>query len=186
MGELKKVGDLENMAITVKCPVYPQYTINIATYTNVKNCDEVKKMIVGNEVEATALNPRMIADLVQVFAAASKSIHSHVNNNKATKTLHSEVIYSLAPSRNISDSFRRFGMDVNDSCVMIVEISDGPSRMDEIQSRIKGDMTTDVSSLADEPRIKKVYKIKEDESKVGTLVDAILCRMACKEFVNFK
>ena len=61
------------------------------------------------------------------------------------------------------------------------------STMKEISMKIEGDLV-DISKLcdfADIEQIKKIYKVKEPELSVGTLEDALLCRMASKEFVTF-
>ena len=56
----------------------------------------------------------------------------------------------------ISDAFKRFGMNPSDGCMLIVEVTDGKSKIEEIQSKVQGQLVDATHNMADETLIKKV------------------------------
>ncbi|KAI0229839.1 hypothetical protein LSAT2_019764 [Lamellibrachia satsuma] len=91
-------------------------------------------------------------------------------------------------SLQISDAFRRFGMGDKDTSVLLVQIhSRGQGTLSQVAEHVQGEMVnlSRLQQLNDVNRIKKVYKIQEAELKASTLLDAVVGRMATKEFVSF-
>ena len=58
--------------------------------------------------------------------------------------------------------------------------------MAEVCKQVDGDPMelTSLKDISSEVDIKKVYKIKELELTVGTLVEAVVARMASKDFIT--
>ena len=58
-------------------------------------------------------------------------------------------------------------------------------QIEDVKKSVKGDLLdiSQLSELTDSDEIKKVYKIKDAELLVGTLLDAVVNRISCKEFV---
>ena len=57
----------------------------------------------------------------------------------------------------------------------------------ELESIVQGELTDidKVRELCDEKEIKKIYKIKEEELKVGSLLEAVINRISTKDIITF-
>ncbi|KAK2166492.1 hypothetical protein NP493_1318g00010 [Ridgeia piscesae] len=177
------------MAIeTFQNEIFPDSAISVALFESVANCNDLKKLAMTGELDATLLNPSMIVDTFQILVACNKALHLDRCKKRVTRTLHSEVIYNLSPSKNISDAFRKFGMGDKDTSVLLVQIhSLRKGTLSEVAEHVQGEMV-DLSRLqevSDVNKIKKIYKVQEAELRVSTLLDAIVSRMTSKEFVSF-
>ncbi|XP_074646432.1 EKC/KEOPS complex subunit TPRKB-like isoform X2 [Tubulanus polymorphus] len=143
----------------------------------------------NGEIEVALLNPKMIIDRFQVLCAATKALHLSVNGKMVTRNLHSEIIYNMSPSKNISDAFKKYGSSDKDTSIMFVQICKVNTSMDEISTflssvdgiRIGTDL---VNQFTDETAIKKMCKIKEKELEVGSLLEAVIGRSASKDIVS--
>ncbi|XP_031560571.1 EKC/KEOPS complex subunit TPRKB-like isoform X3 [Actinia tenebrosa] len=126
-----------------------------------------------------------IADPFQVVLAAHKALHLSKLQKTKTKTLHSEIIFNLSPTNNITDSFKKFGLSENDTTLLLAVITtgDGVEKMRAISQHVKGRQVpiSNLKTLADQQAIKKVYKIQDCELKVSSLTESVICRMATKD-----
>lgn len=177
------------MAIeTFQNDIFPDSEISVALFESVANCNDLKKLAMTGALDATLLNPSMIVNTFQVLVASNKALHLDRCKKRVTRTLHSEVIYNLSPSKNISDAFRRFGMGDKDTSVLLVQIhSQGQGTISQVAKHVQGEMVnlSRLQYLSDVNKIKKIYKVQESELRVSTLLDAVVGRMASKEFVSF-
>jgi len=57
----------------------------------------------------------------------------------------------------------------------------------ELESVVQGELTdiAGIQDICNEKEIKKIYKIKEEELKVGSLLEAVINRISTKEIVAF-
>ncbi|KAL1276051.1 hypothetical protein QQF64_035674 [Cirrhinus molitorella] len=144
-------------------------------------------MAVNGEIKGALINPTMVVDAFQILVAANKAVHLHKNGKMKTRSLYSEIIFNLSPTNNISEAFKRFGISDNDSAVHIVLVhnKDETLNIDDIISKVDGQQIAvdQVSVLTDVAKIKKLYKVAPQEEKCGSLLDAVVCRMATKDVV---
>ncbi|KAK5896018.1 hypothetical protein CgunFtcFv8_009663 [Champsocephalus gunnari] len=102
-----------------------------------------------------------------------------------TRSLYSEIIFNLSPTNNISEAFKRFGCSDGDDSVLVVFIhnEDESQLLADLTARVSGRQVPveEVSSLTDHAKVKKLYKVTQEEEKSGTLLDAVVCRMAAKD-----
>lgn len=102
-----------------------------------------------------------------------------------TRSLFSEIIFNLSPTNNISEAFKRFGISDGDDSVLVVLVhsQDESQLLSDITDRVKGRQVPveDVSLLSDHAKIKKLFKVTPQEEKCGSLLDAVVCRMATKD-----
>ncbi|XP_018941569.1 EKC/KEOPS complex subunit TPRKB isoform X2 [Cyprinus carpio] len=142
-------------------------------------------MAVNGEIKGALINPSMVVDAFQILVAANKAVHLHKNGKMKTRSLYSEIIFNLSPTNNISEAFKRFGISDSDSAVHIVLIhnKDETLNIEDIIGKVDGQqMAVDrVSDLTDVAKIKKLYKVAPQEEKCGSLLDAVVCRMATKD-----
>jgi EKC/KEOPS complex subunit CGI121/TPRKB len=174
------------MDLSEKFNLVGNWHLSVALYSSVSNCAELKQLAMKGELNGALLTPSMIIEPFQLQAAAVRAIHSYTHQKLTTRTLHSELIYCLSPSKNISSSFQNFG--INSGCheVLIVVISDG---VDDEISKICAKVSGDAVSLTHLPnftaidRIKKVYGVTDAELTSSTLLNAVVTRMATREFL---
>lgn len=167
--------------------LYCDCTISFALFDDVKNAEELRKCVMNGEFEATLLKTTMIADVFQVLTAANRALHLQKIGKMTTKNVHSEVLYCLAATKNISDSFRKFGIGDADTSVFVVVLNDTDNRtMDLIQSKVQGTQlpAEDVKKFTDETLVKRTFKITEAELSVNSLTDILVSKVASKDFVT--
>uniref|UniRef100_A0A8C1P0B4 EKC/KEOPS complex subunit TPRKB n=2 Tax=Cyprinus carpio TaxID=7962 RepID=A0A8C1P0B4_CYPCA len=173
------------MHLTQELELFPEYTVTQLLFKDVKNATELRKMAVNGEIKGALINPSMVVDAFQILVAANKAVHLHKNGKMKTRSLYSEIIFNLSPTNNISEAFKRFGISDSDSAVHIVLIhnKDETLNIEDIIGKVDGQqMAVDrVSDLTDVAKIKKLYKVAPQEEKCGSLLDAVVCRMATKD-----
>ncbi|XP_018941559.1 EKC/KEOPS complex subunit TPRKB isoform X1 [Cyprinus carpio] len=173
------------MHLTQDLELFPEYTVTQLLFKDVKNATELRKMAVNGEIKGALINPSMVVDAFQILVAANKAVHLHKNGKMKTRSLYSEIIFNLSPTNNISEAFKRFGISDSDSAVHIVLIhnKDETLNIEDIIGKVDGQqMAVDrVSDLTDVAKIKKLYKVAPQEEKCGSLLDAVVCRMATKD-----
>lgn len=173
------------MQLTQDLELFPEYTVTQLLFKDVKNATELRKMAVNGEIKGALINPSMVVDAFQILVAANKAVHLHKIGKMKTRSLYSEIIFNLSPTNNISEAFKRFGVSDSDSAVHIVLVHNKEENLnvDDIISKVDGQQipVDQVSELMDAAKIKKLYKVAPQEEKCGSLLDAVVCRMATKD-----
>ncbi|KAK7902006.1 hypothetical protein WMY93_018775 [Mugilogobius chulae] len=173
------------MHLTQELELYPEYKVTQMLFKDVKNAAELRQSAVDGKFSGALINPTMVVSTFQVLVAANKAVHLQKIGQMKTRSLFSEIIFNLSPTNNISEAFKRFGISDGDSSVLVVLVftqNDTPA-LSDIVSRVDGHQVPvqDVSSLLDTAKFKKFFKITPQEEKIGTLLDAVVCRMAIKD-----
>ena len=166
----------------------PNIHISTSLYEKVTNIAELKAKAREGEIRAALINPRMIVSQFQAMLAVNKAIQMKSFGKMITKNVHSEVIYCLSGSKNISDAFRKFGLSDNMTAVLVIEIHEAEkSAMSDITAMVNGECITldKLPDFTNEADVIKAYKVKEPELKIGTLEEAVAARMASKDFVSY-
>ncbi|XP_013408871.1 EKC/KEOPS complex subunit Tprkb [Lingula anatina] len=161
-------------------------TLSIVLYKDVRNLSEVRKLVIEGKFEAALIKPSVVVDPFQVLVAVNKAVHLHSNNKKYTRTLHSEILYSLAPSKNISDSYKKFGVTDQETSVLIVSLAEESTKPQDFLSVIQGQQVAleSLPEFTDLDTVKKVYKIPDIELSIGTVLEAVVNRIASKDIVS--
>ncbi|GFN99499.1 Ekc/keops complex subunit cgi121 [Plakobranchus ocellatus] len=171
----------------IKHVLYPDSTITLALYSGLESCKDLRKSVMEGTVVASLLKPSMIVDPFQVLTAANKAVHLSRTNNMTTKNVHSEILFCLSPSKNISESFRSFGAADSDTSVFVAIVDDAEDKTLTRISEILGLSPVsidDVASLADTVLITKAYKLSEEEISTYPILDALVSRIAAKEIIT--
>ncbi|KAG0150090.1 hypothetical protein CROQUDRAFT_652778 [Cronartium quercuum f. sp. fusiforme G11] len=121
------------------------------------------------------LNSSMITSLQHLQTAIYQALLARSHGQLKTKTIHSEIMWTLSPGTNISDAIKRFGMDPKATSVVLVKICDlvGSDQQSEQASNLNdaalelvdGKLVPidQIRTLATSwKEIRKVYKLNED------------------------
>ncbi|KAL2102546.1 hypothetical protein ACEWY4_001714 [Coilia grayii] len=173
------------MQLNSTLELYPDYTVTQLLFKDVKNAAELRKNAMEGLVQGALITPSMIVDPFQILVASNKAVHLQKTGKMKTRSLFSEIIFNLSPTNNISEAFKRFGISDSDSAVYVVLVYPKEDAVDasDIVSKINGQQipVDTISSLSDAAKIKKFYKVSPQEEGVGSLLDAVICRMAIKD-----
>lgn len=173
------------MHLTHKLELFSDHWVTQMLFKDVKNASELRQSAMAGKVNGALINPTMLVNPFQILVAANKAVLLHKNGKMKTRSLYSEIIFNLSPTNNISEAFKRFGISDGDDSVLVVLIhqEDESQLLTDITAMVDGRQVPveEVSSLSDEAKIKKLYKVTSQEEKCGTLLDAVVCRMATKD-----
>ncbi|VDN05221.1 unnamed protein product [Thelazia callipaeda] len=158
----------------------------VCLFMDVRNSSKLKEELKDGSIHAALIKPELILEVFILLAAANKAVHQAAYNKLSTRTLHAEVIYSLSPNRNISESLITFGIG-EESRNILVGIFDDESgeKMVALAKKIDGQPASlsRLSQLTNYELIKKIYRVKESEYNDESISDAIITRIATKDCV---
>ncbi|KAK3871843.1 hypothetical protein Pcinc_009301 [Petrolisthes cinctipes] len=177
-----------NMRKTVTLEDEGHTTCHVVLFTEVENAAELRQLIMKGQVEASLVKPEMVVDVFPVVVAANKAVRSQAAKKMVTRSVFSEILFNLSPTKNITESLKTFGLGDSDKSVLAVVLEGSEEaqtgRMEKLMTQIKGQVTDliHLSSLTDEKRVRELYKIPDPELTVSSLSEAVVSRVACKEF----
>ncbi|KAI6884398.1 hypothetical protein KC360_g4275 [Hortaea werneckii] len=158
---------------TITLPHLPNQPLHIMLFRNLANAPFLRQQLLqGNsDFQYAFLDAATIMSRDQVLGGCFRAINDMLQERLKSKNVHSEIVFSLSQNNNISESFRRFG--VNDSTKDVLAIKVGGSDVDaknvehHLLQHVEGtpvSFTNEVlAEMRDEPRLKKVYKIESVE-----------------------
>lgn len=90
--------------LEITIPQFPQFKVSIHKFSNVKNSADIKQnLLSGNQDYNFAfINSYTIVSAEQLIAAVYRALLDYTKDKIRTRTLHSEVIFSLSPTQNVS------------------------------------------------------------------------------------
>ncbi|KAI9906083.1 hypothetical protein PsorP6_013865 [Peronosclerospora sorghi] len=160
-------------------------TLHVGYYTDVKNIPSLRQDLLDKKIDVALLNAHRIAGPFQVHAAASRAFLCDASSRLTTRSLHAEVVFNMSGSRNVLESFKRFGVRDDTTSIVVCVIDADEETLKQVETLVKGiqvpfeELGTRLTD-EDVKLIKKFYKISELELEKSTLVDAVTCRIATK------
>ncbi|ETN80519.1 kinase binding protein CGI-121, partial [Necator americanus] len=122
-----------------------------------------------------------------VLAAANRAVHQAAHNRLSTRSIAAELVYSLSPSRNISDSLVTFGIaDTSKNILVCIFDDKDGSRMKKLAKEIDGRPETldKLSGIMDLRLIQKIYQLREPKFNEDSISDRVLSRIITKDFMS--
>ncbi|KAJ3028596.1 UNVERIFIED_CONTAM: hypothetical protein HDU68_001323 [Siphonaria sp. JEL0065] len=166
-------------------------SVQLMLFENVLNTKEVKSKVIAGDLsipQCVMINPALVADAFQLQTACSRAYINQAQNSMKTKTIFSEILFSLSPSMNIAESMRQFGISDTSSSLFVLfprgtEVEDVRT-VAKIQDAIKGESVPVHYNLTDLSVLKKVYKLNDaaDQSS-SNLVNLIVGGIATKGYL---
>ncbi|KAJ7366556.1 kinase binding protein CGI-121-domain-containing protein [Mycena albidolilacea] len=185
-------------------PHFPTHLscVHTALYTDVSESDLLRKRLITastaegstGERERDAVNfafieARLITSVEHLRTAVYQAVLAAAQGGLRTKTVHSEIIWALNPSNNISEAMRRYGVSDTTASLVVVRIG-GPELLAEdverdMDAAIKGIKApfARLEDLTDWTAVKKYHKlgnevgireVKDNPERERAVVDGIV------------
>ncbi|KAF6022915.1 TPRKB [Bugula neritina] len=161
----------------------------VALVSRITNADAVKKELIAGSLAASLINCTHILDSRQLQLAIFKARIAQTREKMTTRNVYSEILYNLSPNRQITQAFKLFGIQDTDTACLVITVGDSKeSNMHQVVSLLESGGAVclpfeDISQFNSLESIEKLYKIQEEELKVGTLSEAVVSRIAAKEII---
>ncbi|KAI9371644.1 kinase binding protein CGI-121-domain-containing protein [Aspergillus egyptiacus] len=166
---------------TIQLPHLP-LPVHVALYKDVKNAPYLRQQLLSanSEYEYAFIDATMIMSRAHALSAVFRAVNDYLNNRLKSRNIHSEVVFSLSPTNNIADSFRKFGISDITSSLLVVKVSVTP---DITHESVAGHLAQNVegtplpfddgslSGISDIAKIKKAYKLGSLPSAPSGQVD---------------
>ncbi|RUS17060.1 kinase binding protein CGI-121-domain-containing protein [Endogone sp. FLAS-F59071] len=172
---------------TFPLELYPtKGPIHIALYTGITNARELRERLLAADTSLSFafVDAKVVIDKFQLLVAANKAVHDEHHGHLTTHNVHSEIVYNMSPTTNISESLRRFGISDTTTAIVIAKVG---GEADEVRTRlvdlIKGNETPlqQVEDHTDLKTVRKYYKLNDGpQLEKQNLLDVVIGSMALK------
>eukprot|EP00048_Salpingoeca_helianthica_P021586 m.13237 g.13237 ORF g.13237 m.13237 type:complete len:162 (-) comp6148_c0_seq1:37-522(-) len=142
------------------------------------NGAELLPLITSGTFPAACVRDTMILDPFQLLVAVQRAVFANKIGAMKTKSLNSEILYALSPSKSIRDSLVTFGVGATDTSAYAVLVDPIPETKAAVAAHVREHTSSRVP--VDEAALQKVYKITAPQLQSGTLLDLIVSSIATK------
>ncbi|KAG8185845.1 hypothetical protein JTE90_004387 [Oedothorax gibbosus] len=164
----------------------PKYSATFFLFEDISNMKDIKDQVIKGPLKAAVVNPILIYHLDQLVLAAHKCIHSYNSMQLKTKSIFTELLYVLFPTRSIRDALKNFGtQDDATTAIFVVFKGEEDKYLNGLESYVEGNLVSldRIAELRDVAAIKKLYKIPNEVTDEETVLNSILTKMAAKELL---
>ncbi|RDX44704.1 CGI-121-domain-containing protein [Lentinus brumalis] len=175
--------------------------VHVALFTDVTNSAEIRSRIVraaqlegpDGETEREAvsfafLDARLICSLLHLQTAVYQAILAQVQGTIRTKTVHSEILWALNPTNNISEAIRRYGVADTTAALIVVRIcSPELENVEQLMRTVVSGKLSPLDGLADITdwsSVKKYYKLNGEPALKAVAKDPARERALVEEIVT--
>ncbi|KAL5630124.1 hypothetical protein BROUX41_001730 [Berkeleyomyces rouxiae] len=146
----------------------PSHALHMVLLKDVKNAEFLHRQLLSRnpDFEYAFVDAGIIVSRLQILAAVCKAATSELNNSLRTPNVHSEIVNSLNPTNNISESYSRFGISGKSVNVIVCKISpaeQAASTWDHLSNNVKGTpfKVTDENllTISNWQKVNKYYKL---------------------------
>ena len=168
--------------------------VHFLMYTNVKNAVD----ILGSGIDdgVLILDLALVTSERHIKLAIFKAMMNERQKVMKTKSLKSEIIYQLSASTKITDSVLHYSLQpTSTELAFVYVLQNSDMTYDTFRDMINSKVTVDgdeigssaISELSETPqkrsKIIKFFKISAPELECSSLEDAVLSRLATKDFL---
>ncbi|KAH9995180.1 CGI-121-domain-containing protein [Russula compacta] len=191
--------------------VYPHFssTVHVALFKSITNATELRARIVRastlegiegeverEDVNFAFINARLVTSVLHIQTAITQALLAAAQNTLRTKTVHSEVIWALNPSNNITEAFRRYGISEDTTALLVIRIN--PLEFSDVKSRMSAVVEgthapiSELAGLTDWVAVKKYNKLngkliiretQNDPAREHYLIDNIVVSLVAMKTV---
>eukprot|EP00003_Mantamonas_plastica_P015966 TRINITY_DN2680_c0_g1_i2.p1 TRINITY_DN2680_c0_g1~~TRINITY_DN2680_c0_g1_i2.p1 ORF type:complete len:171 (+),score=49.69 TRINITY_DN2680_c0_g1_i2:202-714(+) len=162
----------------------PDRTVSLVLFQQCKNTPAIKEKLLAGELSMALIKPELIVDEFQVLVAANQTVHLDENDLKKTRTLFTELIYTLSGGSKITNALKTFGIEDSSTEILCVLFDATEKDLKGLDELVDGERVelSELANWTDVEKVKSVYKIANSECKVnGGLLDAVVNRIAIKD-----
>ncbi|CAN0064492.1 unnamed protein product [Pylaiella littoralis] len=182
---------------------FPETKLMLALFKNVKNATNLKSKHLNR---VALVDAGLLLSVFQLRVAAAMAVEKEKAGKMKTRSLPSEMVWSLSGSKNITGTLQTFCVqEVDDADLLIAAIGMSESDLRLIIGDVQGE-SCGLKGLGQgvqgphgsgdgdghqqnqrdgggklRERMKKLYKITEDELAINSLEDCVVMRMAVKD-----
>jgi tRNA threonylcarbamoyladenosine modification (KEOPS) complex Cgi121 subunit len=160
--------------------LFPRRHLDIWHYSDVTNAAALRQMLMDKVWDVALIRSDMVFDAKHVEAACMRVWMKQQNNKLSARSLHAELVYSLAANKNIGKSLASFGINETTNDLLLC-VFDAPDDF-LLSSRVEGTLSSTVFQTAEEEKaamLRKYFKISSgEEDLTGGLSLAIVSRVA--------
>ncbi|KAF4124839.1 EKC/KEOPS complex subunit CGI121/TPRKB [Geosmithia morbida] len=146
------------------------YAVHLALFRDVRNATFLHSQLLALNLdfEYGLVDASVIVSRQHLLAAVFKAVTSSATDTLKTPNVHSEIVASLSPSKNIAEAYRRFGISPNTKDLIVVKVIKDDSLSAEkisahLASHVEGSWVpvTDegIAAATNMTKILKYYKL---------------------------
>ncbi|PYH90507.1 CGI-121-domain-containing protein [Aspergillus ellipticus CBS 707.79] len=148
----------------------PSMAVHVAVYRDVQNAPFLRQQLLSanSEFEYAFIDASVVLSRTHALSAVFRAANDFMNGRLKSRNVHSEIVFSLNPTTNIAESFRKFGITDSTKDLLVIKVSVTPeithdSVAAHLNQYVEGtpvpfDDET-LSKIADVAKIKKAYKL---------------------------
>ncbi|KAK8099865.1 hypothetical protein PG999_010239 [Apiospora kogelbergensis] len=181
------------------------HTVLLALYRNVANASFLQEQLLSRnaDFEYAFVDASTVVSRFQLLSAVYKAVSAEMAGAMRTPNVHSEMVVSLSSNNNISEAYRRYGVQPATKDVVVVKVlisrEGSPSSLTpedvekHLETHVQGDSVAcsdeELAKVTDWPKLRKYHKlnglpwieaIKDEEAKKKELEMLIVSAMAMR------
>eukprot|EP00918_Siedleckia_nematoides_P050110 GHVU01109666.1.p1 GENE.GHVU01109666.1~~GHVU01109666.1.p1 ORF type:complete len:188 (+),score=19.09 GHVU01109666.1:85-648(+) len=173
-------------------PLYPEKVLTLTLFSPVRNAEELAKYAMnancGNEAPRVRafhlfIDAKMIISATHVALAIIRALRAEESGLMKTRALHTEVLYQLSTTTNISESLSTYGLTGSTDAIVLATIDASTEEAELLSEMIQGEKTLSIESLSTAPSAEMLKAVKcsaEEASLSGGVEAAVIFRAAIK------
>lgn len=165
----------------VTLPLFPNHKISLRLFENVTNAGFILERLKSADkaYDYCFLDCRHLIGIEQVLCATTRALRDARDGEMRTKTLYSEIVYSLSPNQNITEALKEFGVADNSTALLCLAIDNELDTSLVTGSEVEVTNET-LARLCDRERTKTIYKLSRMLIDVNEIHSQVITAIAMR------